>query len=139
MGVPYRGPDAVSPDDIVTLGQGDARWASQTALTAAQLVPVNSVTATYTLVLGDQGRAVEVSSATAVTVTVPPNSTTAFPIGTVLEIVQIGAGQVTAAAGAGVTISTAGAGGTTKTRAQWSIITLRKRGTDQWIAAGDMA
>lgn len=27
MAIPYRGPDATQPDHVVTLGQGDARWA----------------------------------------------------------------------------------------------------------------
>lgn len=139
MGLKYRGPDATAADEVVTLGQGDGRWASQAALTAAQLVAVNTVSAAYTLVVGDQGRAVESTAASAITITVPPNAAVAFPVGTVIEVAQIGAGQVTLAAGAGVSISTAGTGGTAKTRAQWSIITLRKRGTDAWIAAGDMA
>ena len=69
----------------------------------------------------------------------PPNASVAFPIGTVIEVAQCGAGQVTLTAGAGVTVNTAGASGTAKTRAQWSLLTLRKRGTDLWIAAGDMA
>lgn len=36
MGIPYRGPDATDPADLVTLGQGDARWAGAVDLSALQ-------------------------------------------------------------------------------------------------------
>ena len=60
---------------------------------------------TYTLVLTDASRTVTSSNAAAQTVTIPPNSTVAFPIGTRILITQIGAGSTTIAAGAGVTIN----------------------------------
>ncbi|WP_222929962.1 hypothetical protein [Gordonia sp. OPL2] len=107
------------------------------ALAAAQVVAVRSVTGTTdTLVLADQGKAIECSNAAAITLTVPPNSSVAFPVGTVIEVLQVGGGQVTVAAGSGVTINNAGS---LSTRAQWSVLTLRKRGTDTWLLAGDMA
>jgi hypothetical protein len=39
------------------------------------------------------------------TVTVPPNSSVAFPVGTEIKVTQIGAGATTFVAGAGVTIN----------------------------------
>ena len=108
-----------------------------TSIATAQLVTVNAQSGTsYTLVLGDASDAVECANAAAITLTVPTNASVAFPVGTVLEVVQTGVGQVTIAAAGGVTVNTAG---TMKTRAQWSVITLRKRGTDTWILAGDLA
>ncbi len=103
----------------------------------AKLVAVSAQTAAYTLVLSDAGKAVEVTSATAVNVTVPPNTTAAFPIGTVIEISQLGAGQITLVAGSGVTLSSAGA--LLKTRVQYSALSIRKRGTDLWLVVGDAA
>lgn len=108
----------------------------QAGLDAAKLVTINAQTASYTLVLSDGGKAVEVTNASATNVTVPPNSSVAFPVGTVIELTQVGAGKVNAVAGAGVTINNAGSLGT---RAQWSSLVLRKRATDTWLLTGDMA
>jgi hypothetical protein len=61
---------------------------------------------TYTLVASDLGKLVTLSNASAITLTVPPS---VFATGNIINIQQIGAGQVTFAAGAGVTITSAGA------------------------------
>lgn len=90
----------------------------------------------YTLVLSDQGKAVEMNNGSANTLTVPPNSSVAFPTGTTILVIQTGAGQTTLAAGSGVTINaTPGL----KTRAQWSAATLVKRATNTWLAFGDLS
>ena len=78
---------------------------------------------------------ITLSNASAITLTVPPNSSVAFATGTQVSLQQIGAGQVTVAAGAGVTITGTG----TKTRAQYSAATLIKTGTDTWTLVGDIA
>jgi hypothetical protein len=107
-----------------------------TDIATAQTVTVNPQTGTtYTLVLTDANKAVECSNAAAITLTVPPNSSVAFPTGTVIEILQVGAGQVTLAAGIGVTLNTPSS---LLARAQWSTLGLRKRATDSWIVTGDM-
>lgn len=98
-------------------------------------VAVTSVSANYTLVLTDNNKAIESTSATAITVTIPPNSSVAFAVGAVVEIAQIGAGQVTIAAGAGVTLRTSSS---LTTRAQYSALSIRQRATDDWILSGDM-
>jgi hypothetical protein len=95
----------------------------------------NAQTASYTLVLADSGKMVEMSVASANTLTVPPNSSVAFPIGTTLTVLQTGAGQCTLTAGAGVTVN--GTPGL-KLRTTWSSATLIKRATDTWVAVGDM-
>jgi len=99
------------------------------------LTALNAQTASYTLVLADKGKAVEVTSASATNVTVPPNSSVAYPIGTVIEVAQLGTGQVTLVAGAGVTLQTPSS---LLTRAQFSSLSLRKRATDTWLVTGDM-
>ena len=60
---------------------------------------------TYTLVLADASKVVTATNGSAITVTVPPNSSVAFPIGTKVFISQGGAGSVTIAEGSGVTIN----------------------------------
>lgn len=99
-------------------------------------VVTNAQTASYTLVLGDKGDLVEMGVGTANTLTVPPNSSVAFPIGTEVNILQTGTGQTTVTPGSGVTIN--GTPGL-KLRAQWSYATLIKRATDTWVLVGDIA
>lgn len=92
---------------------------------------------TDTLVLLDAGKAIDCTNSGATTETVPLNSTVAFPVGTVIDVVQLGSGQVTLAPTVGVTLSTAGA--TLKTRTQYSVVSLRKTATNTWLVWGDLA
>jgi hypothetical protein len=96
----------------------------------------NAQTASYTLVLGDKYKIVEMNVATANNLTVPLNATVAYPTGTEINIIQTGAGQTTVVATGGVTINaTPGL----KLRAQWSSATLIKRATDTWVLVGDIS
>lgn len=119
-------------DSTLTTAIGKANSAMQASdLATAQQVAINAQTGTsYTLMLTDANKAVECNNASAITLTVPPNSSVAFPVGTVIEVVQIGAGAITLAAGSGVTIN-----GKTGTTAQWGVLVLRKRDTNVWLAA----
>jgi hypothetical protein len=98
----------------------------------------NARTASYTLVLSDAENAVSMNVATANNVTVPPNSSVAFPLGTSVLVYQEGAGATSIVAGAGVTISRR-SGLTLDLAGQHAVATLIKRGTDTWILTGDMA
>ena len=69
-------------------------------------------TTAYTLVIGDAGNIVTMTNGSASVVTVPPNSAVAFPIGTQVKIVTLGAGGVTPTAGAGVTVLGGASGAT---------------------------
>ena len=103
---------------------------------ARQNLTLNAQTGTtYTLVITDNGRLVTLSNAAAITLTVPLNATVAFATGAIINIQQIGAGQVTVAGAAGVTLNGTG----TKTRAQWSAASLVKTATDTWTLIGDIA
>lgn len=107
------------------------------AIATAQTVAIRTVTGTTdTLLLADASGAVECTNGSATTVTVPPNASVAFPVGTVIEVAQCGAGQVTLAPGSGVTLNNANG---LKTSKQWSAVTLRKRDTNVWLVAGDCA
>jgi len=92
---------------------------------------------TYTLVLADSGKLVEMNNASANTLTVPPNSSVAFPVGSQILVLQTGAGQTTVAAGAGVTVNSKD--GNLKLSAQWCAATLIKRATDVWVVVGDLS
>lgn len=100
----------------------------------APLAPNDQTGTTYTFVLADGRKLVTASNAAAQTYTVPPNSSVAYPLGTVLSIVQKGAGQVTLAQGAGVTLQSAHG---LKTSVQWAVVSLTKILTDTWVVSGD--
>lgn len=99
-------------------------------------VSTNAQTASYTLVLSDEGKLVEMNVGSANTLTIPLNSSVAFPTGSQITILQTGTGQTTIAGTGGVTVN--GTPGL-KLRAQWSSATLVKRGTDTWVVLGDLA
>ena len=98
---------------------------------------------TYTFVLADaDNKLVTASNASAQTYSIPTNATTAFPIGTQINLIQIGAGQVTvqaATSGTTTVVSTGATAATPKCRAQYSAVTLVKRDTDSWYVIGDIA
>jgi hypothetical protein len=94
-------------------------------------------TASHTLALADGGTVVEMNVASANDLTVPPNSSVAFPVGTQITVLQTGAGQTTLVAGSGVTINSAD--GNLKITGQWSAATLLKRATDTWVAIGSLS
>jgi acetyl-CoA carboxylase carboxyltransferase component len=105
--------------------------------TLPQVAGTTQAGTAYTLALADASTAVELTSASAVTVTVPPNSSVAFATGTVIELLQYGAGTLSVAAGAGVTIHSAN--NLLSARTQYSTLSLRKRATNEWVLAGDLA
>ena len=95
---------------------------------------------TYTFVLADAGKIVTSSNAATVAMTIPPNSSVAFPIGSSLTVISIGAGLTNFAQGAGVTITSTGATAAAPIlRAQYSSATAIKTATDAWSVVGDIA
>ena len=95
---------------------------------------------TYTTVLADNGKLTTQSNASAITTTIPPNSSVAYPVGAQLNIAQIGAGQVTFAQGAGVTIVSTGATASApKLRAQYSTATAVQTSANNWLIMGDIS
>ena len=99
---------------------------------------LNAQTGTsYTLVLTDVAKVITLSNAAAITLTVPANSSVAFPIGTQILLYQKGAGQVTITPAGGVTIRSSGS--KLKTTDQYSVAGLLKEDTDTWIAFGNLA
>ncbi len=91
---------------------------------------------TYTFVLADSGKICEFANASAITVTVPPNSSVAFPVGTQIEVTQTGAGKVTLAQGSGVTITSLAS--YKSIAGQYASATLYKRATDTWQLSGSL-
>lgn len=126
-------------DGATINGKTHAALAADTAFSSAYLPLTqtdNTQTGTtYTLVLTDANDCVTLSNAAAITLTVPPNSSVAFPVGTRIDLIQLGAGQVTVAAGAGVTVNRC-ATFTLKLLEQYAEASLKKTATNTWVLTG---
>ena len=99
-------------------------------------LPQNAQAGAYTLVADDRGKHVYATGGAAA-ITIPPNSSVAFNIGTAVTIVNDGSGARTLTQGAGVTLKQAGTGTAgNRTLAVGGIATLLKVGTDTWYVSG---
>jgi hypothetical protein len=123
-------------------------FVSGDVLTAADMnfLPAYTLNAqtgtTYTAVANDQySKLVTQSNASASTFRIPTNATTAFPIGTVLNIINIGAGicTINAVTSGTTTILSAGAVAAAPTLAQYKAASCIKTGTDTWYVIGGVA
>jgi hypothetical protein len=122
-----------------TIGtQGATGAQGTTGTTGGGIGGFNAQTGTtYTLVSGDKNLLVTASNASAITITVPPS---VFSANDVINVQQIGAGQVTFAQGSGVTISSTGATSTApKLRAQYSACSIVCTASNTFTIIGDLA
>jgi hypothetical protein len=134
--------NSFSINTSITADLSTAQTLTNKTLTSAKInLGINAQTDTsYTFVLADDGKFVTASNASAITVTIPPISSVAYPVGAQLNIVQKGAGQVTFAQGAGVTIrSTGTTASAPKLRVQYSSATAVHEGSDIWYVVGDIS
>jgi hypothetical protein len=99
-------------------------------------------TSSYTAVLANNGQVVTMDNASANTFSIPTNASVAFPIGTQINVLQIGAGQTTiqAVTSGTTTIQSTGASAAApKLRVRYSAATCLKAGTDLWYVFGDVS
>jgi len=96
-------------------------------------IPVSSATRTISSAT-DKNTLLECSVACTITI---PNDTqdAGWPIGSMVEVRQIGTGQVTITKDAAVTMQ--GTDSQFKSRVQWSTIMLEKRAANSWLVTGD--
>jgi hypothetical protein len=95
---------------------------------------------TYPPVLNDQYQTlITRSNAAASTMVIPTNTTTAFPIGTCITVLNKGAGLVSISGAVGVTVLSAGAVAAIPTLAQYKSAACIKTGTDAWYVVGAIA
>jgi hypothetical protein len=112
---------------------------SPTITTPTLRLSINAQTGTtYTLVAADASyKLVTASNAAAITVTVPPSI---FTAGDVVNLQQIGAGQVTFAQGAGVTITSTGATSSAPAlNAQFSACSIICTASNTFTVIGDIS
>lgn len=105
------------------------------AATAGRTEGRNPQTATnYTLTLDDLGKIVTMSNASANTCRIPPEANVAWPVGSVIRVMQVGSGKTQVTAGTGVTIQSKNG---TFFSARYGVITLERLSNDLWAAYGD--
>lgn len=101
-----------------------------------EVASVNAQTGTtYTLALSDRGQVVTMDNASANTLTIPTNASVAFDTGTVINIIQKGAGVTTVTGDTGVTVNGVSAGSGT-INSQYDGVSILKVASDTWIASG---
>ena len=105
-------------------------------------ITLNDQTATYTVVLTDnRNKLVRMNVASANDFQIPTNANVAFPIGSVINVVQQGAGATTIKAvtsGTTTIVSTGATAAEPQLRAQYSAASCIKTGTDTWLVVGDI-
>ncbi len=99
-------------------------------------------TADYTAVIADAYQVlVPMNKATAVAFKIPTNASVAFPVGTVITVLNKGVGTVTISAvtSGTTTVLSAGAVAAAPTLAQYKSAALIKTATDTWYVVGAIA
>jgi hypothetical protein len=124
---------------ISTLTQAAINSLSNTVDTKADKAgsSVTVSTSTYTIQASDLYKRLEFTSGSAVTVTIPKDANLNLPIGSSVEILQVGAGKITVAVEDAVAQVIYGPDNQFKTRVQWSSIFIEKRAADSWLITGD--
>jgi len=94
----------------------------------------------YTPVLTDQYQVlVTRSNAGASTLTIPTNASVAFPVGTVITVLNKGAGAVTISGSGGVTVLSAGATPASPVLNQYKSCALMQTSANNWYVVGAIA
>jgi hypothetical protein len=125
----YHGADTIyNPPTTAGSIDGSTVYAPKYILDTLQ------ITDAYTLVLADAGRTIHANKATEVQITVPPEASVNFPIGTVINVEMVGAGIAHFKKGAGVVFESQKDSVCINTRYGWA--TLRKRAADKWSLFG---
>ena len=131
--------DITSAESDITTLQSDVTTAQSDITTLQADVVANRLmtettekTTSYTLALTDAYKVVLANISTG-TITVPDNASVAFPIGTVVNVYNANASDLTIAGDTGVTVRNAG------DLAQYGEVSLRKRATDEWVLAGSVS
>ena len=132
----------VAIDSTVATTSGTQTFTNKTLTSPIVTIATNAQTATYTAVLTDASKLVTMSVATANDFLIPTNANVAFPVGTVINVVQIGAGTTTIEAVTPGTTTIESTGATTaapELRSQFSAASCIKVATDTWYVVGDIA
>lgn len=128
---------AVTEGKIATNAVTQAKLADR-SVGSAELdnLTLNAQTGTtYTLVITDAHKLVTLSNASAVTLTIPADASVNFDVGDQVNLLQLGAGQVTVVGASGVTLRAQGT--RIKMNGQYSLATVVKIAANEWVLVGN--
>ncbi len=138
VGLQYENVAAETVGDVIRVGlqtaEARAKAYSDTEIDLVKFPPDVQRTANFTLALTEIGKVIRANSSNDITVTVPPNDTIPFPIGTEIAVVRWGTGEVDFAEGSGVTINSAE--DFVDIAEQYNSAVLRKIDTNTWLLVG---
>lgn len=121
-------PSVFNVQNVYTTSEVDSLIATKT---------INSQSGTsYTLVLSDAGKFIEMTNSSANSITIPPDSSVNFPVGTKIDIIQFGSGITSISPDTGVTLNSEG--GKRKISNQYSSAYIIKRSSNNWILIGSL-
>jgi hypothetical protein len=132
----------VAIDSTVATLTGTQTLTNKTLTDAKVNLGFDAETASYTAILANNSQVVTMDVGSANTFSIPTNASVAFPIGTQINVLQIGTGQTTIQAvtsGTTTVLSTGATAAQPKLRARYSAATCLKAGTDLWYVFGDIA
>lgn len=107
------------------------------AASVSYIADINTQVASYTLATADAGKIVEMNVGSANNLTIPTQASVPIPVGTIIRITQIGAGQTTVLADSGVTIRSRSS--YIKLSGQYAKAEIYKRDTNEWLLSGDLS
>ena len=128
--------DGTSGQLLSTNGSGTLSWATASGGGASYSAVRTQSGTTYTLVLGDAGDYIQTTSTTAVTITVPLQSSVAWAADTEIYFEQNNTGQITIAGASGVTVNSSE---TLKSFARYSVLALKRVAENVWTLTGERA
>jgi len=104
---------------------------------ASRITPavITTADASFTPTASDSNTVFRFTSPSAVSVTLPDDSSVNFPVGSVIQFRQAGDGKVTISPGAGVTLNSAE---TMSSRKKGSTIAAMKVASNEWDVTGDL-
>lgn len=132
----------IAIDSTVATLTGTQTLTNKTLTDAKINLGFDAETASYTAVLANNSQVVTMDNASANIFSIPTNASVAFPIGTQITVLQIGAGQTTIQAvtsGTTTILSTGATAAAPKLRVRYSSATCVKAGIDLWYVLGDLA
>lgn len=119
--------------NMLKIGKNELNWNSLQY--ANSTIPINYQGLSYTLSFSDAGKLIQMGSASSEVIIIPNDSSVNFAIGTKIEIIQTGEGQITIEGEDFTPNSFSGL----NLAGQWAMVKLVKLGENSWLVSGDLS
>lgn len=127
----------ISPAGVLTFADGSTQATS--AIYNPNLTINPQTGTTYTIQTTDAQRLITFTNTSSITVTVASNATQSLPVGTQIQLAQMGTGQVTFVGATSPSVVTINSDPGLKLRTRYSVATLVQLSVDNWLLIGDTA